>query len=255
MKTIFLKTVGTLLAATWLAGCGAPQQGEALPDPIRAHVDSSFRPQDDFFEYANNTWFKQHPISPTEQSSGIFMVVDDTVQAQVYRICLQAAAAKSDEGSNKQKIGDLFYSGMDSVSLNQKGISELKDELDRIDALKAVNELPAVVARLQLIAGSPLFSFGVGQDEKKSDQYSVGFYQGGLTLPDRRYYVDSDANSVEIRGKFVDYMQGLFRILGYDDERAKASAARVMAFETSIAQTSRKDEDTRDPVKNYNKLS
>ena len=253
MKSYLMKTISCLaLGMAVLTSCNQKQEPV---DPILSHIDPSVRPQDDFFEYANGTWFKQHPIPASEQSTGIFTAVDDTVQAQVYQICLEASATENAKGSNKQKIGDLYASGMDSVALNANGINELKPVFEQIDAMKSLSDLPKTLAYLRSQGGGGFFGFGVYQDDKKSDENSINLNQGGLSLPDRRFYVDEDQKSVDIRAKFVDYMQGLFKTMGYADEQANNSANKVMALETALAKSSRKTEDTRDPFKNYNKMS
>ena len=105
------------------------------------------------------------------------------------------------------------------------------------------------------VAGSPLFEFGVGQDDKISSKYAIFIAQGGLSLPDRNYYFDADAQAVTIRRKFVEHITRMFRIIGYDDAMAKRAAESLMKLETAIAKICRKREDTRDPLKNYNKIS
>ena len=253
MKSYLSTSIACAVMA--LAVLNSCNQKQEPVDPILSHIDNSVRPQDDFFEYANGTWFKQHPIPASEQSTGIFTAVDDTVQAQVYQICLEASASENPKGSNKQKIGDLYASGMDSVALNANGINELKPVLDQIDAMKTLGDLPKTLAFLRSNGAGGFFGFGVYQDDKNSDENSVNLNQGGLSLPDRRFYVDEDQKSADIRGKFVNYMQGLFKTMGYADAQAKASADKVMGFETALAKSSRKTEDTRDPFKNYNKMS
>ena len=254
MKSYLMKSISCLAVCSLAALSSCTQKQEPV-DPILSHIDNSIRPQDDFFEYAHGTWFKQHPIPASEQSTGIFTAVDDTVQAQVYQICLEASSTENPKGSNKQKIGDLYASGMDSVALNANGINELKPEFEKIDAMKSLADLPATLAYLRTIGGGGFFYLGVSQDDKNSNENSVGLSQGGLSLPDRRFYVDEDEKSVDIRAKFVDYMNGLFKTMGYADADAKASADKVMALEMALAKSSRKTEDTRDPFKNYNKMS
>ncbi|MDO4186772.1 MAG: M13 family metallopeptidase [Bacteroidales bacterium] len=240
----------SLLMAGALTSCQQQQES----DPLISHIDSSVRPQDDFFEFANGAWFKQNPIPASETSNGIFVTVGDTVDAQVYNICLEAMEAGAPEGSNMQKIGDLYFSGMDSVTINQNGIKDLQPDLAKIDAVKNLKELPAMVAYVSTISGSPMFRFGIGQDTKNSSKNTASLAQGGLSMPDRRYYVENDANAQEIRAKFVEYAQGIFQTLGYDEAKAKVSAQQLLAVETSLAQASRKREDLRDPYENYHPL-
>ena len=242
-----------LMGGLFLASCA--QQATEAEDPIRSHIDESIRPQDDFFEYANGAWFAANPIPDDAQSVGIFTAIDDTVQAQVYQICLKAAAQQNEKGSNKQKIGDLYNSGMDSVTLNKKGLSDLKPYLDKIDGLQTLADLPSLAAYLTSIDGTPFMRFGVSQDDKNSSMNVISASQGGLSLPNRRYYLDTDANSVEVRQNFQKYVAQLFQKMGYDEAKAEASAQSLLKLETEIAKISRKSEDTRDPFKNYNKMS
>jgi len=98
-----------------------------ITDALVSHIDSTIKAGDDFFLFANGKWFKQNPIPANEQSNGIWQLIQDTINAQVRHVCESSAAIKDAlKGSNKQKIGDFFYSGMDSITLNQKGISDLK---------------------------------------------------------------------------------------------------------------------------------
>ncbi len=253
MKTLF----GCMaVVAAALASSSCSQQKSAEPtDPILSHIDSTVRPQDDFFEYANGAWLNSHPIDPSENSVGIFKAVDDTVQAQVYKICLEASATQNAAGSNKQKIGDLYFSGMDSTTLNAQGIAALKEYLDRIDAVGSAKDLPQTAAWLSPVAGTPFFRFGVSQDEKNSDVNVISLSQGGLSMPDRNYYFDDDENTERVRQAFRTYACGIFGKMGYDDKQAQEAVDNMLQFETQIAKSSRKREDLRDPFTNYNKMS
>lgn len=224
-------------------------------DPLVAHIDTSVKPGNDFFDYANGKWLKDHKIPASESYIGIFQIVHDTIDAEVHDICVSAAKAKDEKkGSDKQKIGDFYYSGMDSVSLNKKGISELKNDLEKIDDIKNTDQLIGMSAYIHKVSGSPMFAFGVGQDDKLSDKNAVFIWQGGLSLPDRSYYFDKDGRADTIRIKFVKHLKKMFMRLGYNKAAAGRSAKSVMQLETAIAKVSRKREETRIAEKNYNKM-
>lgn len=225
-------------------------------DPLVAHIDSTIKPGDDFFTFANGKWFKENPIPASEPSNGIWQVIQDTINAQVRNVCeTSAALTDAPKGSNKQKIGDFFFSGMDSISINKKGIADLKSDFAMIDSIKDLNGVVKAGAYIHAVAASPLFAFGVGQDDRISSKNAIFIWQGGLSLPDRRYYFDTDSAATTIRRKFVDHVRRMFTLIGYDDAKANEAAGNLMKLETAIAQTSRKREDTRDPIKNYNKIS
>lgn len=226
------------------------------PDALASHIDSTVKAGDDFFLFANGKWFKENPIPASEQQNGLWLMIQDTINAQILNLCQTSAAlTNAEKGSNKQKIGDFYFSGMDSISLNANGISGIKADLDMIDAIKDLDGVVKAVAHLHMVAGSPMFRFGIGQDDKISDKNAIFISQGGLSLPDRRYYFDADERTVMIRQKFVEHAANMFKIMGYDETKAKKAAENLMKLETAIAKSSRKREDTRDPWKNYNKIS
>lgn len=224
-------------------------------DALKSHIDSTIISGDDFFEYANGRWFQENPIKASEQSSGIWQVIQDTVNSQILKICQTSANTESSKDSNKQKIGDFYYSGMDSLNLNKAGISAIQKYLDQIDGIKNRDQLAASAAIIHRIAGSPMFGFGVWQDSKISSKNAVTIWQGGLSLPDRSYYFENDSRTKEIRQKFLQHLENIYQILNYNEKKAKEAAINQLKLETELAAASRKKEDTRDPHKNYNKLS
>lgn len=256
MKTIFYSLCIICLLAGVIS-CSSTKKNEVqAPDEIAMHIDSTIKPGDDFFLFANNGWFKKNPIPASEQSNGLWQLIQDTINAQVLNICESAAVLTSEaKGSNKQKIGDFYFSGMDSVTLNKNGVNGIKPELEMIDNITDKAGILKATAIIQAESGSPLFGFYIGQDDKISSKHAVFISQGGLSLPDRNYYFDTDSRAVMIREKFLQHVTNMFKILGYDESKAKLAAANFIKLETAIAKTSRKREDTRDPNKNYNKIS
>ncbi len=224
-------------------------------DALAAHIDTTIRPGNDFFQYANGKWFAENPISASEQSSGIWQVIQDTINNQILKICTSSAKTTEEKGSNKQKIGDFYFSGMDSLNLNKAGISAIQTYLDQIDAIKDFDQLASSAAFVHRFSGSPLFGFGVWQDSKISNKNAVTIWQGGLSLPDRSYYFDQDEQILKIRTKFLQHLENMYQILGYNEQKAKITATSQLKLETALASASRKKEATRDPLKNYTKLS
>jgi len=226
------------------------------PDFLASNIDTTINPAEDFFLYANNGWFKKNPIPASEGSNGLWQLIRDTINAQVREICENAAAdAKATKGSNKQKIGDMFFTGMDSVNINKTGLSAINPELDQIASITDASTLSKVAAMIHTTSASPLMSMYVGQDDKISSKYAVMLMQGGLSLPDRSYYFDTDERASNIRTEFVSHLKRMFMLIGQDSMAATKTAKEVMELETAMAKASRKREDTRDPHKNYNKMT
>ena len=250
-----IRLIAGCAMALCLSATPAQAQKAVHTDPLVSHIDKSVRPQDDFFMFANGAWFRQNPIPPTEQSNGIFQMLEDTIKAQVLQVCKEAAATvNAPKGSNKQKIGDFYNSGMDSIARNRRGIEDLKPDLAAIDGISDLNGVMKEAAYMYTVASAPLFGVYLAQDDMNSSKYLVSAWQGGLSMPDRSYYVDADEASQTARKEFVVYATRLFEIMGYSGGKAEEAARKLLAFETKLATISRKTEDLRDPLANYHKM-
>ena len=224
-------------------------------DPLLTNRDTTINPSDDFFNYANGGWFKKHPIPSSEKSNGIFRMIQDTINNQIKSICIKSAEANADKGSNKQKIGDFYASGMDSVTINKLGITPLKNEIAKIDGVKDLQGLLQTFAYFHTTGSAPAFNFYVGQDDKISSKNALFLSQGGLGLGQRSYYFDTDTDTKKIRDEYVKHVAKIFQLSGVNQEVSNANSTLIMKMETELAKSSRKLEELRDPIKNYNKMT
>jgi len=250
---------GLAAAAFMLASaCSQPAKETETPsgpDELLSHIDSSVKPGDDFFMFANNGWFKANPIPASENFNGIFRTIRDTVNEAVKKICESAAKdAQAEKGTNKQKIGDFYFSGMDTVTIEKAGLAPLAGEIKLIDDIKDVNGFMQVVAHQQSIGVPSLFSFYINADDKISTKNTLFTWQGGLGLPERDYYFNNDTRTANIRTEYVKHVAKMFELSGSDAAAAEKSSRAVMKIETALAKQSRKLADLRDPYKNYNKM-
>ena len=228
----------------------------AFSDPLVTNRDTTLNPGDNFFYYANGGWFKRNPIPSTEKSNGIFRTIGDTINSQIKQICEKSAADKDvAPGSNKQKIGDFYASGMDTIAIEKAGITPLNAELKTIETIKDVPSLMTSIAHLHTVGAGPAFSFYLSQDDKISTKYALFFSQGGLGLGQRDYYFNTDKETVAIRNEYIKHLHSMAKLMGKSDEEATKSATVIMNIETDLAKASRKLEALRDPIKNYNKMS
>ncbi len=124
-------------------------------------------------------------------------------------------------GSDEKKIGDFYFSGMDTKKIEAAGAQPLKSEFQRINDIKDIDELRAEIARLHPLGGNDLFRFSADQDFKDSTQYIGAAWQGGLGLPDRDYYTNSDEDSVKKRQEYTAHIEKMFELLG--DAHAQAA--------------------------------
>jgi putative endopeptidase len=256
MKKYFLPA--SLFAGLIITSCSSSQNKNSGPvrDVLIENMNTSVNPAVDFFEYANGGWIKKNPIPESERRWGIANLVQNETYDRMKKLSEDAAAnTKTTPGSNEQKIGDFYASGLDSMNIEKKGITPLQKEFESINAIKDKQEVLDVIAHLQMIGSGPLFSPAIYQDEMNSNAMALHFYQGGIGLPNRDYYFNNDARTKNIRDEYVKHLQNMFKLIGDNDATAKKNSAVVMKIETNLAKASRKLEDLRDPYRNYNKMS
>ncbi len=216
-------------------------------------VDPSVSPRDDFFRYSVGKWLKDHPIPPSERSWGVAKVVQEETYRRLVEISDDAARdMEAAAGTNRQKIGAFWHAAMDTATIEQQGIAPLAEEFARINAIRDLEGLVAAVGHLQYLGVDAMCATFISQDEKNSARYVVHLYQGGLGLPNRDYYFDTDARSAMLRREYVIHVAKMLVLMGDDSVAASAHAGTIMALETEMARASRKLEDLRDPQANYN---
>lgn len=256
-STLFtLAAASTLLLISCGDGSNKPVEPTAqLKGVIKADMDTTFRPGDDFFMYANNGWLKRTEIPASEGVWGGFGILRDQVNDNLKKIAEDCAADKNaPKGSNKQLVGDFYASGMDSAKIEQQGIKPIEPELEKINAVKDVKDLSGIFAELHshfIFAG---FIMYVGQDAVHSDQMIPVLGQGGLGLPEKDYYTLKDDQSKALREKYVNHVKNVFMLLGENEADAKKDADANMKFETALADASWNLVDSRTPKKTYNKM-
>jgi predicted metalloendopeptidase len=226
----------------------APRSGIEL-----ANLDRSVRPQDDFFRYVNGAWLKNTRIPADKAMWAPYIKMRDDTDAQVREIIEAAAQQQNAPGSEAQKVGDFYASFMDEARVESLGASPLAAELTRIDLLADRSELPALLAHLSRLGVSAPFELdGIYPDARISTQYIAYFAQSGLGLPDRDYYLLDDAKFKDLREKYAQHVEKIL-VLGGTSKPA-AAAAKVVAFETQLAQKQWTRVDSRNVDKIYNKM-
>jgi len=219
-----------------------------------AFMDSTANACTNFYQYACGGWQAKNPVPADYSRWGRFEELAERNQ-KILREILEASASASSRGPIDQKIGDYYTSCMDEAAIEKKGLAPLKPELDRIAALKTARDLPVLLARLHELGANSLFQFSSQADIKNSKQTIASASQGGLGLPDRDYYLNQDARSVELRAKYLAHVRKMFELAGTPAATAEAEAKAVMEIETSQAKASLDRVTRRDPYKTYHKLT
>jgi len=220
-------------------------------------IDRSINPCVDFYKFACGNWIKQNPIPADQPRWDVYAKLTYENQRYLWGILQDAAKPTPGRTPNQQKIGDYFASCMDEAAADQAGIAPLRPDLDAIQKLQRLSELPPLLARLHLETGqiNPLFGFSSNQDFADSSRVIAFATAGGLGLPDRDYYVKTDAKSQETRAKYVDHVARMFTLLGDSAGAAKAEAQTVMAIETALAQASLTRVEKREPHNLFHKMT
>ncbi|RYY71710.1 MAG: M13 family peptidase [Chitinophagaceae bacterium] len=239
----------------FIAGCNTKKPVPAKADVLGINVDSTIKPADDFFEFANGKWLKENSIPDDQSGWGIGNLVIEENLTRLRAISEKAAASKAAAGSSDQKIGDFWTTAMDSTQINASGLKPIQPLLDKLQAVKDLPALLEVVSEFKKIGSGTFFSEYVTQDNKKSDEMAYTLWQGGIVLPDREYYFKNDSATVNIRQQYQRYISDVLGMAGDDSALAKSSAVNILAMETRLASSHRKLEDLRDPYRNYNKIS
>ncbi|MES2137484.1 MAG: M13-type metalloendopeptidase [Pseudomonadota bacterium] len=265
MSRVFALT----LASTALVGCAtqAPTpavveapvavpvaEAPAAPKPQygtfgfdTAGMDRSVAPGDDFYQYANGTWARSTPIPADKSNYGSFNILDDLSRERTRQIIDEQA-----EDPNS-RIGAAYASFMDEAAIESKGLKPFEPWLGQVRGLKSRSGLAGLYAEaMKLGIGTPFGGF-VGQDDKAPDQYILQFFQAGLGMPDRDYYLSADPKLAETKAKYLQHLTNMLSLAGEPNSAARAKA--ILDLETRIAQASWTRIESRDATKTYNKMT
>jgi putative endopeptidase len=218
-----------------------------------SNMDTSVKPQQDFFRYVNGNWLAKTEIPADKGRWGSFDELRENADKQVLAIVQELAAKTAEPGSDTQKIADFYRSYMDTATLDSLGLEPLKADFAKVDALTSHADLAKLWGELQAYrTGTPVVLF-VGQDQKASDQYITLANQSGLGMPDRDYYLNTDEKSKEIQQKYQAYITKVAELAGWA-EPAKV-ATTVYAIESKLAAAQWSRVQNRDRNATYNKLT
>jgi putative endopeptidase len=265
-----VRVIALLAATTALAGCAArtaevppPAQAEAAavtpavppaPKPQigefgfdETGMDKSVQPGDSFYKFANGAWDARTEIPSDKSNYGMFTVLDDLSRDRTKQIIEEQARDPN------SRIGAVYASFMNEAAVEAKGLTPFEPWLNQVRGIESKSQLPQTFAEAAKLGISTPFGGFVNQDDKAPDQYILNFFQAGLGMPDRDYYLKTDAQIVETRGKYLNHLTKMLTLAG--EKNAAARAKAIVDFETKIAKVHWSRIESRDATKTYNKMT
>ncbi|HTV81224.1 MAG TPA: M13 family metallopeptidase [Acidobacteriaceae bacterium] len=250
-----LLATGTLLAQQAVPNAStAPTEPKALHSFDASAIDKSVDPCVDFYQYACGNWRKSNPIPADQVRWGTF---NELAQRNQYLLYLDLKHAANDPSTPLQrKYGNFFAACMDTSLADKLGDQPILPLLRRVEAMRDRKQVAAVVAWLDADKGTDsFFRFGVNQDQKNSSREIEMLFQGGITLPDRSYYLEDNPRMQRIRQQYHDYIVTVMKLAGDSEAQADTEAGQVLEIETALAKGSLPRAELRDPAKRYHMLT
>ena len=247
----------TMAAALAVAALAADAQAPAAAQGAvhgvnKADMDMSVRPGDDFYQYDGGGWLKANPMKPEYSSYGVFNDLAETNRKQIRELFENLSKEKHAFGSVGQKVADLYNMAMDSVRLNKEGAAPLQKDLDKVKAFSKKADFTAFIADQHLYKGNPFFGIGVDTDLKNSDLNVMWLSAGTSGLPDRDYYLNTDADSKKKQEAYRAYLSKIFQLSGYKKKEAEKAAKVIYNIEYQFAEAKMSRAEARDYNKLYN---
>lgn len=217
------------------------------------YMDKTIQPEDDFFLFANGNWINTNEIPASESRWGSFNELDQENKKKLTSILEEAKANQGEKGSQNQLLGAYYASFIDMEKRNQRGLSGIQQELNRIDSMNRKDFIVQMIAANHKDGIGCAFSFGVGQDMKNVSMNAAYMGQGGLGLPNKDYYLSE--NKKDLLNAYKVHIAKSFILLGQGNEQAQKTSEEIIELEKKLAVAMMSPAEMRIPEKTYNKQS
>lgn len=243
----------SMIAASFIACEQSEQKNETHPEVVFDGISEQIAPGDDFYNHVNKNWYDNAVIADDQVGVGAYRFLNIPQQELLKNILEEVSEQSHDKGSVEQLVGDFYASGMDTLSIDKRGITPIQPLLEKIDGTSTTEELMDVVANQIKTGDYSFLAPYISPDQKNSKLNILHLAQTGLGLPDRDYYFNEDPSSVAIQDAYKTYLTTLFELVG--DTEATANAAIVYAIEKELADSHKTRIQRRVIKDNYNKVS
>jgi len=247
-----MKKVLTMMALAMMTATASAQLKSGIH---MGDLDQSVRPADDFYEYACGGWMKANPLPAAYSRYGSFDRLAEDNNKRINGILKELQENTYPAGSVEQKLSDLYKLAMDSARREKDGIAPAMPIIKRLETAKTKEQLFAIQLELMPYGNSEIFGAYIGADEKNATQNILNFFQGGLTLGQKDYYLENDEATVKIREAYKKHIVRMFQLFGFKKGAAEKKMKNILKVETALAKVSKSRTELRDPIANYNKMT
>lgn len=225
----------------------------AVPRFSIEYLDRAVEPSADFYRFAVGNWIDHNPVPADRSRWSGFDELDRRNYELLRRILDEAAAAPAGPDEVLRRVGDFYASALDTPRIEARGLGPIERRLAQLGAIREAAAIPPALAALHRSGVPGLFVAGVAADRRNSSVYALYLYQGGLSLPDRDYYLRE--NFAEIREKYRVHLAASFALLGEAPALAQTAAEAVFALERELAEAGRARAELREAEKNYHRFT